>query len=77
MLEWFSIPILIISEISKLPFNLSLIRLSAQIAHYELKGDLSPVMLNEIFHDSMKIWKFKRICMEDYSSMNGWQKLLI
>ena len=58
MLEWFSIPILVNSEISKLSFNLSLIRLSAQIAHYELKGDLSPVMLNEIFHDSMKISKF-------------------
>ena len=38
--------------------------LRAQIACYELKGDLSPVMLKKIFHDNLKITKFTRICME-------------
>ena len=38
--------------------------LRAQSACYELKGDLSPVMLKEIFHDNLKITKFTRICME-------------
>ena len=32
--------------------------LRAQIACYELKGDLSPVVLKKIFHDSLKISKF-------------------
>ena len=32
-------------------------------------------MLKEIFHDSYKISKFTRICMETYSSVTGWQKL--
>ena len=49
--------------------------LRAQSACYELKGDLSPVMLKEIFHDSLKISKFTRICMENPSSVSGWQKL--
>ena len=34
--------------------NLFLTHLRAQIACYELKGDLSPVMLKEIFHDSFE-----------------------
>ena len=49
--------------------------LRAQIDCYELKGDLSPVMLKEIFHDSLKILKFTRICMENYSSVTGWEEL--
>ena len=49
--------------------------LRAQSACYELKGDLNPVMLKEIFHDSLKISKFTLICMESHSSMTGWQKL--
>ena len=34
--------------------DFSLAHLTAQIACYELKGDLSPVMLKEIFHDSFE-----------------------
>ena len=64
MLKWFSIQFIINSEIFKLPLNLSLMHLRAQSACYELKGDLSPVMLKEIFHDNLKITKFTRICME-------------
>ena len=59
--------LLVNSEIFKLPLNLSLTHLRAQSACYELKGDiLSPVMLNEIFHDSLKISKFTGICLENY-----------
>ena len=65
LLEWFSIQILVNSEIFKLSLNLFLTHLRAQIACYELKEDLSPVMLMEIFHDSLKISKFSRICMEN------------
>ena len=38
---------------------------------YELKGDLSPVMLKEII--------FVRVlsCMENDASLTGWQKLFI
>ena len=60
----------------KLSLNLSLMLLRAQSACYELRGDLSPVnYLKEIFHDSLKILKFTRICMANHSSMTGWQKL--
>lgn len=43
---------------------------------YELKGDLSPVMRKEIFHDSFKNFKITRICVENHASVTGWQKLL-
>ena len=33
---------------------------------YELKGDPSPVMLKEIFHDSFENFKITRICMENH-----------
>ena len=49
--------------------------LRAQIACYELKGDLSPVMLKEIFHESFENFEITRICMENHASMTGWQKL--
>ena len=62
-------------EIFKLSLNLSLTHLRAQSACYELKGDLSPVMLKEIFHGSLKIAKFTTICMENHSNVTGWQKL--
>ena len=42
------------SEIFKLSLYLSFTRLRAQIACCELKGNLSPVMLKEIFHESRK-----------------------
>ena len=75
MVSWFSIQILVNSKIFKLSLNLSLTHLRAQIACYELKGDLSPVMLKEIFHESCENFKITRICMENHTSMTGWQKL--
>ena len=59
MLEWFSIQLLVNSEIFKLSLNLSITHLMAQSACYEPKEDLSPVMLKEIFHDSLKILNYK------------------
>ena len=47
--------------------------LRVQVACYELKGDLIPVLLKEIFHDSFENLKFTRICMENHASMNEWQ----
>ena len=41
---------------------------------YELKGDLSPVMLKEIFHDSFEKVEITRIGMENHASVTGWQK---
>ena len=65
------------SEMFKLSLNLSLMLLRAQSACYELRGDLSPVnYVKEIFHDSLKILKFTRICMANHSGVTGWQKLL-
>ena len=63
------------SKILKLSLNLSLLHLRAQISCYELKGDLSPVMLKEIFHDSFENFEITRICMENHASVTGWQKL--
>ena len=34
-------------------------------------------MLKEIFHDNMKTSKFTRICMENHSSVAGWQKFFV
>ena len=73
-LAWFSTQILN-SKIFKLSLNLSLTYLRAQIASYELKGDLSPVMLKEIFLDSFEDFEISRICKETYASVTGWQKL--
>ena len=42
----------------------------AQISCYELKEDLSYLMLR----DSLKISKFTRICMENHLSVIGQQK---
>ena len=70
-----SIQLIVNSEIFKLSLNLSLTHLRAQSACYELKGDLSPVMLKEIFHDSLKTSKVTRTCMENHSSVTGWQEL--
>ena len=51
----FSIQIILVnSKIFKLSCNLFLTHLRAQILYYELKVDLSPVMLKEIFHDSFE-----------------------
>ena len=47
----------------------------AQIAFYQLQGDLSPVMLKKIFHDSFKNFEITRICMENHTCLIGWQKL--
>ena len=40
-------------------------------ACYELKGNLSPVMLKEIFHDSFENLEIKGICMENHASADG------
>ena len=37
------------------------------IACYGLKGDLSPVMLKKIFHDSFENLEITRICMEKHA----------
>ena len=34
-------------------------------------------MLKETLYNSLKILKFTRICMENYSAVNGWKELLI
>ena len=47
------------SKIFELSLNLSLTNSRAQIACYELKGGLSLVMLNKIFHDSFENVEFK------------------
>ena len=62
---------MVISYIVKLSLNFSLRHLRAQIACYELKGDLSPLMLKEIFHDSFENFEITRICMENHASMTG------
>ena len=72
-LAWFSIQILVNSIIFKLSLNLSLPHLRAQIACYELKGDLSPKMLKEIFHDSIANFEITRICVEKHARVTGWQ----
>ena len=74
-LAWFSIQILVDFKIFKLSCNLFLSHLMAQIVCYELKGDLSPVMLKEIFHDSFENFEITRICMENHARVTGWQKL--
>ena len=68
MPAWFSIQILVNSKIFKLSLYLSLTHLRAQITCYELKGDLSPVMLKEIFHYSFEnlklqgfVWKTMQV----------------
>ena len=66
--------VLVNFEIFKLSLNLSLTHLRVQIACYKLI-DLGSVMLKKILYDSLKISKFTRICMENYSSVTGWQKL--
>ena len=71
----FPYTVLVNFEIFKLSLNLSLTHLRVQIACYKLKGDLGSVMLKKALYDSLKISKFTRICMENYSSVTGWQKL--
>ena len=71
----FPYTVLVNFEIFKQSLNLSLTHLRVQIACYKLKGDLGSVMLKKTLYDSLKISKFTRICMENYSSVSGWQKL--
>ena len=75
MLAWFYLQILVNSKLFKLSCHLFLTHLRAQIVCYELKGDLSPVMLNDIFYDSFENFKITRICMKKHASMTVWQKL--
>ena len=67
----FPYTVLVNFEIFKLSLNLSLTHLRVQIACYKLKGDLGSVMLKKTLYDSLKISKFTRICMENYSSVTG------
>ena len=60
--------------IFELSFNLSLMHLRAQIVCSELKVDLSPLMLKEIFRNSFENFETTRICMENHASVTGWQK---
>ena len=75
MLAWFSIQIIVNSKIFKLSFNLSLMHLRALIACYELKGDLSCLMLKKIFNETFEDFEITRICMENHASVTGWQTL--
>ena len=63
------------SELFKLSLSLSFTHLIGSNCLYELKGDLSPVMLKEIFHDSFENFEITRICIENNASVTGWQKL--
>ena len=58
--------------IFKLSLNLSLTHLRAQIACHELRGDLSPKMLKEIFHNSFENFEITRICIENHTRVTGW-----
>ena len=49
--------------------------LRALIACYELKGDLSRLMLKKIFNETFETFEITRICMENHASVTGWQKL--
>ena len=75
MLAWFYIQILVNSKLFKMSCHLFLTHLRAQIVCYELKGDLSPVMLKDIFYDSFENFKITRICTENHASVTVWQKL--
>ena len=46
--------------------------LRAQIVCSELKVDLSPLMLKEIFRNSFENFETTRICMENHASVTGW-----
>ena len=63
--------------LKELLLNPSLAYLTAQIACYELKGDLSPVMLKEIFQDSFENLEITRIFMEKHAiasfEIYGWK----
>ena len=69
MLEWFSVQLLVNSEIFKLSLNLSPMHLRAKSDCYELKGDLSHVILKEIFHDSLKNFEIYK----DFESQVGFE----
>ena len=56
--------------------HFSLTHLRLQIVCYELKGDLSPVMLKELFHDSFENFESTRICMENHASRNWIAKVV-
>ena len=49
--------------------------LRALIACYELKGDLSCLMLKKIFNETFENFEITRICMENHASVTGWQTL--
>ena len=57
------------SKIFKLSLKLFFTHLRAQIACYDLKGNLSHVMLKKIFHDSFENFEITRICMGNHASV--------
>ena len=54
------------SQIFKLSLKSFLYTFKGSNCVYELKGDPSPVMLKEIFHDSFGNFNITRICMENH-----------
>ena len=64
----FSIEILVNSKTFNFSLDLPLTHLKAQIACYELKGDLISVMLKKILHDSFENYKdlYGKSCKRDW-----------
>ena len=60
------------SKLFKLSLSLSFTHLIGSNCLYYLKGDLSPVMLKEIFHSSFESSEITRIFIENHASVNGW-----
>ena len=63
-LAWFSIQVFVNSTIFKLSLNLSLMHLRVQIACYELKGYLSPKMLEPIVDHVIFCLAINKGCMQ-------------
>ena len=74
-LKWFSIRLLVNSGFFKLSLTFPYAFKGSTLPVINFKGILSSVMLKEIFQDSLKISKFTRICTENPSGVNGYQKL--
>ena len=74
-LEWFSIQLLVNSEIFKLLLNLSLTHLRAQSACYELKGDLGVILDPHLTYDH-HISKTVSSCFSKLYQINRVKKTL-
>ena len=69
-----SIQILLNFEIFRLSWNISLSNKGLKSPFYSQQAIWALKCIRERFNDSLKISKFTRICMENHSSMTGWQK---